>query len=518
MAWWQYLLLVNLYLVLFYTFYALLLRRETFFQLNRLYLVSSVLLAFIIPLIHADWVTDLFITRQVQHTLSVYTAPELILYYKHVPSHNITAGQLLLLAYLTGITVTTIKLAIRMVSLKQIITLGGKYGPFSFFNIIDLGRETANLEIITVHEQVHARQWHSADVLLAELITIINWFNPITYLYKTAIKQTHEFIADRKAVESGTSKADYALLLLSHTLNTPAHQLVNSFFNNSLLKKCIIMLQKNRSQKGAIVKYGLSAPLFILMLILSSATIGNNKTVRLINIKAASILSAPASSLNTPHLQPAETAPHAVTPADTGKTGSRVFVAVQTTPSFKGGIQAFYQFLAQNIKYPEAMKKNNVQGKVFVTFIVEKDGSLSNIKILRDIGYGAGEESVRVLQLSPKWNPGLQNGKAVRVQYTLPINFALADSGHTTGKVQNSNKTDSAEYASGKGWGNSTSVKGFESKPLYLVDGKEADVTKLKASDIESIDVLKPTADNSLVEKYGEKAKNGVILIKMKRQ
>jgi protein TonB len=104
---------------------------------------------------------------------------------------------------------------------------------------------------------------------------------------------------------------------------------------------------------------------------------------------------------------------------------SKVFTVVEQEPKFPGGEDAFAKFLGTNIKYPAEMKQKKVQGKVFVSFIVEADGSLSTMKILRDLGYGSGKESVRVLSMSPKWQPGVQNGKKVRVQYTIPISFTL---------------------------------------------------------------------------------------------
>ena len=142
---------------------------------------------------------------------------------------------------------------------------------YSFFKKIKIGENIADYKVIAAHENVHAGQWHSADVLLVETVMVINWFNPVVYLYRLAIKHIHEFIADRQAIKSGTNKEDYALLLLSQTFNAPAHQLVNPFYNHSLLRQRIIMMQKNNSNRMALIKYGLSVPLFVLMLILSSA-------------------------------------------------------------------------------------------------------------------------------------------------------------------------------------------------------------------------------------------------------
>jgi protein TonB len=103
------------------------------------------------------------------------------------------------------------------------------------------------------------------------------------------------------------------------------------------------------------------------------------------------------------------------------------FVAVEVAPVFPGGEEAFGKFLHDHIRYPAVAKENGTQGRAFIQFIVERDGSLTDLKILRDPGSGLGEEAVRVLKISPHWRPGIQNGKPVRVQYTVPINFSLAD-------------------------------------------------------------------------------------------
>jgi len=102
-----------------------------------------------------------------------------------------------------------------------------------------------------------------------------------------------------------------------------------------------------------------------------------------------------------------------------------IFQVVENDPEFPGGLEAMYKFLAQNIKYPQLARENNITGKVYVTFVVEKDGSVSNARVLRDIGGGCGAEAIRVVKSMPKWTPGKQRGKAVRVQYNLPVNFNL---------------------------------------------------------------------------------------------
>jgi protein TonB len=118
------------------------------------------------------------------------------------------------------------------------------------------------------------------------------------------------------------------------------------------------------------------------------------------------------------------TADRAITEA---APSDEVFKAVEINPEYPGGEGAFGKFLQKNIHYPTIAKENNIQGKVYVQFIVERDGSLTDISVVREPGSGTGDEAVRVLKMSPHWKPGIQNGKPVRVQYTIPVNFTLGD-------------------------------------------------------------------------------------------
>ena len=104
---------------------------------------------------------------------------------------------------------------------------------------------------------------------------------------------------------------------------------------------------------------------------------------------------------------------------------TQIFTVVENDPEFPGGMEALYKYLAQNIKYPQLARDNGITGKVYVTFVVERDGSIANPKVLRDIGGGCGQEAIRVVKSMPKWTPGKQRGKAVRVQFNLPVNFSL---------------------------------------------------------------------------------------------
>lgn len=103
----------------------------------------------------------------------------------------------------------------------------------------------------------------------------------------------------------------------------------------------------------------------------------------------------------------------------------QIFTVVENDPEFPGGMEALYKYLRDNIKYPQLARDNNITGRVYVTFVVERDGSIANPRVLKDIGGGCGQEAIRVVKSMPKWTPGKQRGKAVRVQFNLPVSFNL---------------------------------------------------------------------------------------------
>lgn len=407
-----YIILANCCLAVSLGFYLIFLKKETFFQLNRVYLLCSLVVSFIIPDIQTHWIERLDVTRQIKYTIEVQ--PVNIFAGRSTAEDHLTFGQVIIFLYITGIVVFSINLMVRLLAVKRMIRFSNGPSSYSFFKTIYLNSPSVS-PLICEHESIHAAQWHSADILLMEIVVIFNWFNPAVYFFRKELKTVHEFIADEGVIRLAGDKNEYAMLLLSQTFETSINHLVNTFFNQTLLKQRIMMIQKNKSRKRALLKYGLSAPLFPLMLILSSATADNYSARTKRNAMSGNEI------LNSSQ-------------TDKGP----VFTAVEKAPSFPGGEHKFAAYLGHHIKYPALMRQKKVEGRVLISFIVEKDGSLSSLKVLREPGYGSGKETLRVLSLSPKWEPGVQNGKKVRVQYTIPINFTLKRSSYSALKFPHS--------------------------------------------------------------------------------
>lgn len=449
MNWLSYLLQVNLYLLLFYGFYQVLLRSETFFNLNRGYLIASAALAFFIPLMQSEWVRSWFVTEQVSQTFYTIYDPE-VFYIRsgQTAQTGLTLGEILSFVYITGIIAGIARFGGNLAYLGKLMkskTSGNEAKrAFSFFNMLFVSKSLNNRSTIMKHEFVHIRQLHSADIMLFELIAIFNWFNPVVYLYKSSIKQIHEFIADEIASRNEISKSHYAMLLFQEQFGVQAIPLTNNFFNSSLLKLRISMLQKERSTKTALLKYGLTAPLFMTMIVLSSATLAS-KSLAKIEDKISEKTEVYVENINLfpkykkieKEILPASDAidlskalvisPALAKDLKREVTKDTVFNSVDQNAEFPGGMPAFAKYLQENLKYPASAQRLNVSGKVYVQFIVRKDGSASNFEVLKGEGYGLDEEALRVLENVPRWEAGVHQGKKVDSRFTVPIKFVLSE-------------------------------------------------------------------------------------------
>ena len=201
-----------------------------------------------------------------------------------------------------------------------------------------------------------------------------------------------------------------------------------------------------------------------------------------------------------------------------GTDPSKPYDVVEQMPQYPGGTGKLFEYLTKNVRYPKEAEDKCLQGRVIATFVVEKDGSITNAKIVKSIDPALDAEALRVVNGMPNWIPGRQNGETVRVKYTVPITFRLqggADIPADKEKLVN----PLAETVV-VGYGNTAQgvwVPQTGTTPYIVVDGQPIDGTKLKEIDpktIESMDVLK---DRAAIERFGEKAKHGVIIIKLKQ-
>ena len=415
---WIYLLKANVGIALFYAFYKLFCQRDTFFQWRRFALLSFLGISFIYPLLNIqDWVKEQPAMYELADYYATWMATEeitattpVVIDAPQLPS-LLTIGIYL---YYIGVIVMSFRFTVQLFSVlrmrwkgtrsmvdgQRIISIPTEADPFSFFGWIFLylpGLKDESREEILKHEQTHARQWHSMDVILCELINIVCWFNPFAWLIKTEIRLNLEYLADHKVAETMGDCKQYQYHLLNLVNKNVQTGLCNNF-NVSHLKHRIIMMNKKRTHTAGRIKYALFVPLAAALLIASNISCISSEKQEEISEKQES--------------RAAE---------------GEVFMVVEEMPEFPGGMGECMKWLGQNIKYPAEAKEKGVQGRVIVQFVVEKDGTIVNAKVARGVDPDLDAEALRVVNQSPKWKPGKQKGEAVRVKYTLPIMFRLGN-------------------------------------------------------------------------------------------
>lgn len=523
-------------MIALYVVYWLCLRKHTYFAFNRFYLLTALLISLGAPFI--------VLPEKAPEVLPMaqFTMEPTTVIFQPEAAPLMSTEEILFILYGLGVLGMLVRLGFHLWQVMQMIRSGerlrlGKYilvrasdeniSSFSFLNYLVLSQKDTEPygEVVLRHELVHIRQRHSWDLLWVEVVHVFMWFNPALIFYKRSLKEIHEFIADEQATNG--DRFAYARTLAGYAFGVSPQVLTNNFFDVSQLKNRIAMLTKNRSSRWVLGRYLLALPVVILLVSLVAArsyvvpeeaplsTQAKHKADILakgkgINKKGDKSLSEVRASINEAE-QSAST--------DTNK----VFTVVEQHPEFPGGLRALQNYLEDNLRYPEPARKAQVEGKVFVNFIVEKDGSISNVQVLRGLGFGCDEEAVRVTATMPRWKPGMNRGETVAVRYNLPIAFVL-DTDPPKMKLRQSKKGETVEFFdNGKViqeknlGGNQYSTFSTGTEPLYILDGKEitkSDLNeKINPKDIDNISVLK---DESATKIYGEKAKNGVVVITSK--
>ena len=407
MSWSHYLLQVNIYLVIFYLFYRLLLAKETYFVLNRIYLMCSGLLAMAIPFMQVSWFSRQEISQQIyvqveQFNQFIVAEPMV------AQQQKFSWGGIIVVVYLLGLSFFIIRFIVQLLAVKRMFKSIASGLAFSFWNKKVVAQNLPEADTINHHEDVHIKQLHTFDVIFFEILGALTWFNPIIYLYKETLKDIHEFLADEAAAKFQGDKEAYAMLLFNQTLGVNANTLTNGFFKKSMLKKRIMMLYKERSKKTAIIKYGIVLPLFAAALLLSSATIKKNPQILAV-ANEIPIENAKATVVEVLDLsnEPKE---NVTITSDKNKVSGEEINRMDD-------ITSFYKYVGDNINYPAEARFNNIQGNLMVSFkVINK--KLTNINVDAKMGYGIDEDVVGTLN---KYDgEALVNGN-----YSIKIEFRL---------------------------------------------------------------------------------------------
>lgn len=529
---------VNIAFIALYIFYRLFLHRDTFFREKRFAFLFGFLFAIIHPIMDvSSWIQNSKSAVAIVQTLGS-TLPEI----------TVTAGQMkrvsmeeiILAAYFLGVGVFLIRMLLQICSVLALVTHNQKArwndqiiihipkgsAPFSFLGWIFINPEelsTRDMEEIVHHEKMHAHQLHTLDVLFSELVCIFFWVNPFVWLLKLHLRENLEYLADRGVIHSGYDPKSYQYHLLRLS-NKQSSTKVGNNFNVSKLKNRIIMMNKKRTSLAGLSKYALSLPLFALIF-LSAYAWGTKQNIVSIN--------GITTHSEMPAVNQAKT-PQTTKQNQTGKTkatekinktisidetivvgygsqktseispkavheGDQPYLNAEQMPQFPGGEQALMRFIAENLRYPRSATEKGIEGRVIIRFVVGKTGEVKDVEVLKGLDPACDEEGMRVARLMPKWTPGKENGKNVAVYFVLPILYRIQKNNAAKISIR---QTSNAQ------------------QPILLINGVEKpysylnDSSFIKPENIVNISVQK---DSSAIRVYGEKGKNGVILVTTKK-
>ena len=452
---------VAVLIVVFYMFYRLLLSKETFHRVNRVVLLSTAVLSFVLPLcvitLHKTVTIDavpMVSVGDVQMEIAEDEQPtvwQMVLPALYIIGMLVTLGHTLLSVWKVMLLIRRSEQHPQADGTILCVTGNAGVSPFSWMHYIVMNRadyEAHDAAILT-HERGHIRLRHSWDVILVDLLTALQWFNPAMWMLRQDLRAIHEYEADGAVLSQGINARQYQYLLISKATGIGGYSIANGISHSTLKNRITMMLHK-KSQSSSLLKLLALLPIVGITLALNARTVTdyvykNDKPQKQVPVKkgkangkintgtAGEIVVvgyAPETSTSdeqktaegtfTPDEQ--QTATGTFTPAGEDE---KVFDVVEKMPEYPGGIEKLFEYLSQNIRYPKEAMEKDIQGRVIVTFVVKKDGSISDVSVVRPIDPLLDEEGLRVINAMPNWTPGMQNGEPVNVKYTVPISFRL---------------------------------------------------------------------------------------------
>lgn len=435
----NYLIQANIMLSVLFLLYLVLCRSDTFFGLRRGVLLAMLGVSVCAPLpFVAPMVNRLPASAQMGMWMKHITLPEVIVQ-PQAAGASAVLPDMLCFIYLAGVIFLLGRIVAQLVLLARLhqrcpslIVRGRKVhilpdgvAPFSFFNQIYVCQQAHKgdeLEAILAHEWTHVRQGHSADVMLTQMVCALCWFNPVVWMYAREVRRNLEYLADDAVIHQGFAKKGYQHQLLNMTLTSAAANLYNHF-NVLPLKQRIRMMNKQRTNGMGRVKYLLMIPAAALL-----AAACQNKQSKGNEMDEVTVVGY--GEVDSTKLKSTIAVENPVGTAGEETTEEtslgQVYDMAETAPSFPGGNQKLMAYIAQNIKYPQEAQIAQKEGRVIVQFVVTATGEVANVKVLRGVDPVLDAEAIRVVKGMPRWTPGMQDGQAVNVRYTLPVTFRLS--------------------------------------------------------------------------------------------
>ena len=538
----------------FYMFYRLLLSRETFHRVNRLVLLTTAVASFILPLCVITLHKTVVVSGDGSGLITLDGLGMVEVAEPQTPLWQTFA----VVVFFAGLAVTLGHTAWGIVKVCRLISHSEQHreadgivvcvtdrdvSPFSFCRYIVLSRNDTllpqsgeagrGLASILAHERGHIRQHHTADVLLVDTLTALQWFNPAMWMLRQDLRAIHEYEADAAVLSQGINMRQYQYLLIQKAVAACGYSVANGITHSTLKNRIHMMLTNKKTNRASWLKLLAMLPIVGAALALNAETVnhyvyedtqeqpqkkvvkkgrkasqvkvnaktievktdkdvvtGENVTVELNADKQKStgkklvfldeVLEGPEplividgkvatveqlKALDQEEIDNITVLKKAKEPlevyakhfnADTSngilfintkeyvKNGKKevvdvavkkseeeaepegAFDVVEQMPEFPGGAAGMMKFIAENVKYPEEAYSKGIEGRVLVQFIIEKDGSVTNVKVIKKVNDAIDAEAVRVVKAMPKWKPGKQNGREVRVKYTIPVIFRLS--------------------------------------------------------------------------------------------
>lgn len=457
-----------------YVPYTLLLRKEDFFRFNRLTLLGILALSVGLPLcnipalsadnqpvVHAAQLQMIEIGIPIMQMADETDGPS----HTSSPTWFQVASLIFLLGMMTVLCLRLIQMGkmgseIRKGSLWHSVEDGvdihchaGAVAPYSWLHhiVISLEDYEKNGHEIILHEKGHIHNLHSFDILLLTLVEMLQWWNPLVYMLGMSLRDVHEYEADDYVLHQGVSLRNYQNLLIRKAVGASSYTFANNF-NHSLTKKRITMMCKKKSNPWMRSKALYAVPMVAIALSAFATPAFVNPIEKDMESGGTSSLTEGKVTNNFPIGQTDQQKKKGTAKMK----GDKVLDTCDKLPEFEGGQEQLMKLLQANVRYPETAQSMGVQGRIVVEFIVEKDGSVSDVKVckkditpslesatvityadeedkpkpteeeLRKATKALEEETIRVARLtSGKWTPGEQDGQKVRVKFSLPLTFRL---------------------------------------------------------------------------------------------
>ena len=456
--------------------YRLLFRNCNRFQFNRFLLLSMTAFAFALPFIHitipAQLPENVTFTQNIP---SYFTLQEVVVKAQDASPDSLNWINLVSILYIIGVILFLAKLTFNILKIRKIAMANAsesiceinivmteeEHIPYSFMNNIFLPKGGTDPKILK-HEMSHVRNRHSYDIVFIETATAFQWFNPFMRLIKKDLQNIHEYTADRDVIDNGADKTDYMMLILqqctaSGTGARPgASTSIGNNFSFSLTKKRIKMITQKKKTKGLIFRALLTMPVFATLLLANCIPNNNVLNAQTVNTNSLdtelNITIPPSGALNiidtcSEHgsfdfscIKNDTVIDFSFWPDDfwyiERKSGDSynvslipkndsIYKIVEQMPEYPGGTAKMLTFISENIKYPQSAMEKGIEGKCYIQFVIDVDGSITNVELMRGFDEECDAEALRVVNLMPKWKPGKKDGKPVRVHYMIPIAFKL---------------------------------------------------------------------------------------------